>query len=173
MELSGIRKIAIVGAECTGKSSLAEALATRLGCCPWVPEFAREYLAGRNLPYTAMDVETIARGQLALEDKIAAQATDWLVCDTNLWVIKVWMDSSYQATPAWIEQEIQQRPYHLHLLTDPNIPYEADPLREHPEQRPHFTAIYRQLLEKHQVPYLYVSGSLEERVGQVVERLGV
>ncbi|CAN5404055.1 hypothetical protein BH09BAC1_BH09BAC1_09230 [soil metagenome] len=162
-----IKKVAIIGAESTGKSALAEALAKHYQCL-WVPEFAREYLLALGAPYTAEDVETIAQGQLLLEDRFAEEPHPYLFCDTNLWVIKVWMDSSYQSTPAWIEQEIKLRPYHLHILTDYHIPYEPDPLREHPEQREHFTEIYKQLLEQNGVPYLYVEGSLEERVEQGV-----
>lgn len=162
-----IKKVAIVGAECTGKSLLTEALANHFGC-PYVPEFAREYLGKLNLPYTALDVQAIARGQLSLEDEaVANTGSPYLFCDTNLWVIKVWMDNSYKATPEWIEQEIQQRQYHLHILTDYNIPYENDSLREHPNERQHFTEIYRNLLENHKVPYVYVKGCLEERVKQV------
>jgi NadR type nicotinamide-nucleotide adenylyltransferase len=171
MEPSGMRKIAIVGAECTGKSVLTEVLATAYNC-PFVPEFAREYLGKLNLPYTALDVQAIARGQLSLEDEaIANNTAPYLFCDTNLWVIKVWMDNSYAATPDWIEQEIQQRPYHLHIVTDFNIPYEIDTLREHANQRAYFTDIYRSLLEQNKVPYLYVEGSLEERVKQVIAAL--
>lgn len=163
----GMRKVAIVGAECTGKSSLAEALAEAYNC-PFVPEFAREYLGKLQLPYTALDVQAIARGQMSLEDEALANTeAPYLFCDTNLWVIKVWMDNSYKTTPEWIEREIQQRPYYLHIITDHEIPYEEDPLREHPKDRPFFTELYKQLLGKNNVPYLYVKGSLQERVAQV------
>lgn len=163
----GMKKVAIVGAECTGKSSLAEALAKQYGC-PFVPEFAREYLGKLNLPYTALDVQAIARGQLSLEDEALANCTTpYLFCDTNLWVIKVWMDNAYKATPEWIEREIAQRQYHLHIITDYQIPYEDDPLREHPKDRPHFTEQYIKLLAQNNVPYLYVKGRLTERMAQV------
>lgn len=163
----GMRKIAIVGAECTGKSSLAEALAKRCNC-PFVPEFAREYLGKLELPYTALDVQAIARGQMSLEDEaMATNDAPYLFCDTNLWVIKVWMDNSYKTTPEWIEREIQQRSYHLHIITDYHIPYENDSLREHPNERAYFTDIYRKRLDGNNVPYVYVKGSLEDRVAQV------
>lgn len=162
-----MKKVAIVGAECTGKSSLAAALAEQYNC-PFVPEFARDYLGKLNLPYTALDVQAIARGQMSLEDEaVENNNSPYLFCDTNLWVIKVWMDNSYKATPGWVEREISQRHYHLHILTDFNIPYETDSLREHPNEREHFTNIYRNLLETHNVPFVYVKGSLEERVKQV------
>jgi NadR type nicotinamide-nucleotide adenylyltransferase len=171
MEPSGMRKIAIVGAECTGKSVLTEALAKAYNC-PFVTEFAREYLGKLKQSYTALDVQAIARGQLSLEDEAVASAeAPYLFCDTNLWVIKVWMDNSYKVTPEWIEREIQQRPYHLHIVTDYNIPYETDSLREHPNQRAHFTDIYRNLLDANNVPYIYVQGGLKERIKQVITSL--
>lgn len=166
MELKCIKKIAIVGAESTGKSALAEALAAHHQCL-WVPEFARQYLSEINRPYNAADVETIARGQIALEDQLEAQSQGLLFCDTNLWVIKVWMDNAFGNTPDWIWQELNSRRYHLHVVTDFEIPYEPDPLREHPEQRPHFTALYRKLLEAHKVPYVYAKGTLAARVALV------
>lgn len=163
----GMRKVAIVGAECTGKSSLAEALA-KVYNCPFVPEFAREYLGKLQMPYTALDIQAIARGQMSLEDEaVATSKAPYLFCDTNLWVIKVWMDNSFKNTPEWIEREIKQRPYTLHIITDFEIPYEEDPLREHPKDRPYFTELYKQLLDINNVPYLYVTGTLPERIAQV------
>lgn len=170
MEPSDVMKIAVVGAESTGKTKLAEALAQHYHTA-WVPEYARQYLQDLNRPYTAHDVETIARGQMALEEELGRAGHSPLFCDTNLLVIKVWMDDAFGSTPAWMEEEIVRRPYHLHVLTDPNIPYEADPLREHPELRPHFTQIYMAHLERYQLPYLYVSGNLQQRMEAVTNYL--
>ncbi len=168
---SSIRKVAIIGAESTGKSALAAALAAHYGC-PLVPEYAREYLTDLGRPYTAQDVETIARSQLQLEDQLAIQATDLLFFDTNLWVIKVWMEHSFNFCPDWVGQEILLRDYHLHIITDYNIPYEPDPLREHPEAREYFTNIYLNLLKTNNIPYLYVTGNLSERVKQAIAQIG-
>ena len=55
--------ITIVGPESSGKTSLARELAAFYGC-PWVPEFAREYLEGLGRPYEKEDLEAIAAGQL-------------------------------------------------------------------------------------------------------------
>ena len=167
-----IERIAIVGAESTGKSWLAEALAEHYGCL-WVPEYARQYLNQIDRPYTEADVEAIARGQEAHEEELAAkQQGKYLFCDTNLLVIKVWMDSSFGDTPDWIHQGIEENRYKLHIFTDDDIPYEYDPLREHPEMRDHFTAIYEALLEGLEIPYIKVSGDKETRLKQVISVLG-
>ncbi|HZV68407.1 MAG TPA: ATP-binding protein [Saprospiraceae bacterium] len=55
--------ITIVGAESSGKTTLAMRLAWYLGC-PWVPEYARAYLEGLGRPYTEEDLGIIASRQL-------------------------------------------------------------------------------------------------------------
>ncbi|HXH19021.1 MAG TPA: ATP-binding protein, partial [Chitinophagales bacterium] len=89
-----MKKIVIVGPESSGKTFLAEKLAAHFQCL-WVPEYAREYLEKLNKPYTKEDVEKIAEGQLRLEDETAAKSKSLLICDTNLLVIKIWMDHKY------------------------------------------------------------------------------
>lgn len=152
--------MAIVGSESSGKTFLAEKLAARYGCL-WVPEYARTYLAQKNIPYTKEDVEHIARGQLAAEDAAAAASgkNGLLICDTNLLVIKIWMEHKYGAAPAWIDGEIATRKYALHLLTAPDIPYEHDPLRENPELGKYFFEKYEKLLLQLNLPFAIISGS--------------
>ncbi len=157
-----LTKIAIVGPESSGKTFLAEKLASHYQCL-WVPEYAREYLEKFNLPYTKEDVEKIAQGQLRLEDAAAKKSKSLLVCDTNLLVIKIWMDDKYGSTPQWIEKEILHRKYHLHVLTAPDIPYEYDPLRENPERGEYFFEKYKTLLEEINAAYIVISGSEKQR----------
>ncbi len=150
-------KVAIVGPESSGKTFLAEKLALHYQCL-WVPEYAREYLEGFNHPYTKEDVEKIAKGQLAAEDAAVKKSKSLLICDTNLLVIKIWMDYKYGNAPQWIEEEIIHRKYHLHLLMAPDIPYEYDPLRENPEKGEYFFEKYEQLLVSLKTTYRVISG---------------
>jgi len=55
--------ITIVGPESSGKTTLARQLAAHYGC-PWVPEYAREYLESLGGMYEELDLEAIAQGQL-------------------------------------------------------------------------------------------------------------
>ena len=172
MDRTNLKRVAIIGAESTGKTWLAENLGTHYECL-WVPEYSREYLEALNRPYTQADVEAIARGQLELEDRMAAIAQGtFLFCDTNLLVIKIWMDSSYGSTPPWVLDEIPRRTYAHHFLTDFDIPYEPDPLREHPELREHYTQKYEEALVAFNIPYTKVSGTKEQRLRQCVNVLG-
>ena len=68
-------KIAIVGPESCGKTTLARALADALNAAgiaaAWVPEYARDYFATRPYRSTPEIIEEVARGQLAAEQSLA------------------------------------------------------------------------------------------------------
>ena|ERR1700739_4603368 len=162
-----INRIAIVGPECTGKSTLAEQLAKHYHTC-FVPEYAREYIDKLNRPYTLDDIVEISKRQMKLEDELAAKANKILVCDTNLIVTKIWAEFKYKQCPAWIKENIIKRKYSLHLLTDIDIPWEADPQREHPHLRRELFEIYRSELIAEKVPFQLISGKPEIRLQQAI-----
>ena len=72
-----MHKIVIIGPESTGKSTLSQELAAHFNA-PWVPEYAREYIDQLDRPYTFDDLLAIAKGQVKLEDEMAAEAEDKL-----------------------------------------------------------------------------------------------
>ena len=69
-----MKKIVIIGPESTGKSTLCEQLATQYNSL-WCPEYAREYLLKFGTNYSYGDLLTIARGQIALEDRYMESVT--------------------------------------------------------------------------------------------------
>lgn len=166
------RRILILGPESTGKSTLAEDLANHFGE-PWVPEFAREYLEKINRPYQFEDLVEIGKGQVALEDVLAGEAKNFLFCDTDLRVIHIWSEHRFGKTDAWVLDEIGRRKYDLILLTDTDLPWTPDPLREHPEleMRQYFFKKYLQLAEESDFPFLIVSGDKETRLKTAVDAI--
>lgn len=68
--MNDMKKIVAIGPESTGKSTLCQQLAEHYDTL-WCPEFAREYLLANGVEYTYDDLLTIAKGQLAIEDKKA------------------------------------------------------------------------------------------------------
>lgn len=164
------KRIAIVGPECTGKTSLSIALAAHYQT-QWVPEYAREYLQQLERPYTQLDLLPIALGQLAAEDTLVQQANGVLICDTNLIVIKIWSDFKYGNCDPQIIKLLHQRHYDLHLLTQTDIPWENDPQREHPNQRKELFAIYKKELEKLNTSYVEISGDTHSRVASAIQAI--
>ena len=92
--VSEIKKIAVIGPECTGKSDLSQFLAEHFQTA-WVPEYARRYLDNLVRPYHQDDLLTISHGQMRLEDEWERDANKILICDTNLYVIKVWSEFKF------------------------------------------------------------------------------
>ena len=85
----GVKRIALLGAESTGKTTLARSLALRFQTI-WVPEYARDYVNMNPGPVTLETIESISREQLSQENRAAANANNFLFCDTEFIVSKVW-----------------------------------------------------------------------------------
>jgi len=158
-----IKRIAVIGPESTGKSEICQHLA-RIYETEWVPEFARFYLDRLERTYEEKDLLEIAKGQVIWEDDKAEYANNYLFCDTNLIVMKVWSDHKYGRTDEWIEQELKTRTYDYYLLGNIDLIWRPDPQREHPKQRKYFFDIYENYLKEHNLPYGIVSGIEDLRV---------
>jgi NadR type nicotinamide-nucleotide adenylyltransferase len=163
-------RILILGPESTGKSTLAADLAKHFGE-PWAPEFAREYLEKLNRAYAFEDLSVIAKGQIALEDELAQNASKFLFVDTDLRVIKVWSEHKFDKVHDWIPEEIERRIYSKILITDADLPWEADPLREHPDlgMRKYFLTKYLDLAGKSGFPFQLISGDRISRLDHSVK----
>ena len=159
---TNLKRIAVIGPESTGKSDLCQKLSSHYQT-EWVPEFARFYLDRLDRPYEQHDLKAIAEAQLTWEDDKAEYANNYLFCDTNLIVIKIWSDHKYGNTDPWIEEQIEKRIYDFYLLTNIDIPWTPDPQREHPQLRKHFFEIYENYLISRNLPYSVVSGIEGER----------
>lgn len=157
-----VKKVVVIGPECTGKSELAEYLAQEFKTV-WVQEYARHYLAGLGRPYQQKDLTVIAEGQSALEDAMAGNANKLLICDTDLYVIKIWSLFKYGQCDPKILDMIAQRKYDLYLLTYIDIPWEYDPQREHPDQRELLYSLYLEEMNNQSVPYQELKGDRKNR----------
>lgn len=170
-----IKKVVVIGPESTGKSTLSAQLAATFQTT-WVPEFARDYLVRQDGFYEEKDLLAIGKGQLALEDELIQNAKDVLICDTDLYVVKVWSEHKYGRCDSWILEQIAQRKYDLYLLTYIDIAWEDDPLREHSEEkmRVHFYNTYRDIVMNSGVPWADIRGSQAERLhtaSQVIKKM--
>ncbi len=164
-----IKKIAIIGPECTGKSALSQFLADHYKTT-YVPEYARGYIDNLVRPYQESDLITIAHGQMRLEDEWPRDS-NLLICDTNLYVIKVWSDFKFGQCDEEILENIASRKYDLYLLTYVDIPWQDDPQREHPHKREELYQCYLNEMKNQAVPYVEIKGEKEERIKLAVEAI--
>lgn len=169
-----MKKIAIIGPESTGKSTLCEGLAAHYDAA-WVPEYARGYIDRLGRDYEEGDLLEIARGQIEAESRMESEKSDGLLfCDTDLYVIKVWSEHKYNNCHPWIMQQIARREYDLYLLTAIDLPWSDDPQRENPEprMREYFFHIYRDIVQQSGVPWILVGGTGPERLKNAIWGVG-
>ena len=167
-----IKKIVVIGPESTGKSTLSKALATSLNTI-WVTEYARTFLTQTKGEYEELDLLTMAEGQLEAENSLEVNANRFLICDTDLYVFKVWSEHAYHQCHRWILEQIALRNYDLYLLTGIDMPWEADPLREHsnPHLRSYFYHQYKDIVQHSGVPWEAINGNPQERLERALDTI--
>lgn len=155
-----MKKILITGPECSGKTSMAAALAAILKA-PVVLEQAREYLSPQR-PYTLVHLDEICQLQRCAEE--ATFDAEWLICDTGPFVLNIWAVEKFGRSTPTIDSYAQNAVYHKILLCKPDFDWEEDPLRENPLDRMRLFNRYKMLLRERGLPYGIVEGSQAERL---------
>ncbi|RLD61290.1 MAG: ATPase [Bacteroidetes bacterium] len=156
-------RIVITGPESSGKSTLTEHLATHYKTL-WVAEYAREYIENLDREYNYNDILQIAKGQIARENELATKTDKFLFCDTGLIVPKIWCDVKFGKCHPWIQDIIKTHHYDLYLLCKPDIPWQADPQRENPNDRDVLFEHYLDELKTRNLLYFIVEGKEGKRL---------
>ncbi|MFN4121680.1 MAG: AAA family ATPase [Flavobacteriales bacterium] len=159
---SGIIRIAITGPESTGKSALAESLAQHYHA-KWIPEYAREYLQKNGPAYSFDDITHIAMMQQDREQS-ASKQSDLIFCDTDALVCKIWQEYVFGRTAPLVQDWFEKTTYTYTLLCNIDLPWEPDPLREHPNEREELFILYERHLMQHKRPFGIVNGQGYERL---------
>ncbi|SHM25813.1 nicotinamide-nucleotide adenylyltransferase, NadR type [Duganella sacchari] len=167
------QRIAILGTASSGKTTLAAALAKRYGTL-WVPEYLREFVdAAGRVPVDA-DQFHIARVQRERENMAALAAQRYLFCDTTPLMTAVYSRHYFGGIDAQLAPlaDAHLQDYDLTLVTAADIPWQADGLmRENEEVSIIINRMLNQELTARGIPYVPVSGSIEQRVAQVADAL--
>jgi HTH-type transcriptional repressor of NAD biosynthesis genes len=166
---SMVRRVAILGAESSGKSTLAKALATRLKT-HWATEFGRELWEEKGGVLEFGDMLRIAQTQVEREENLCCDARDWLVCDTS--PLTTWwysIETFGRADPQLTA--LAERPYEKVLLCATDCPFEQDGTRRDEAHRERQHAWYLEQLTQRGIDHLVVCGSVEQRLAQAIPYL--
>jgi len=161
-------RVAIVGPESCGKTTLARALQARLtqagvsAVC--VDEYARAYYAERAYHPAPQDVLAIARGQLEAEAQAALTQSRVLLCDSTVLTCVIWAQVAFGYADDPLLSLNRPLDYDLTLLACADIPWAPDPLRSHPHERDALLKRYREALYAAGVNPVEVRGNEEARV---------
>jgi nicotinamide riboside kinase len=167
-----MKRIVLTGAECTGKSTLAQALSEHYGE-PWTVEYVRDYVEQIDHELTREDLPSITKGQIATEDAGYSKAKRFVLHDTNLLSSIIYAKHYFGEIDDTLKQAFPQRDYTLYLLcAHEGIEWEADPgQRDSPAARAELQAKFKESLEQRQLPYVALSGDPAARFDQAVRAI--
>ena len=173
MNAHPVKRVVIIGSESSGTTTLARALAEHYRTV-WVPEYGRTYSEGRQpcgQPWRSDEFTFIALEQARMEDALAALANGVLICDTDPFATSIWHER-YMGQPSDAVREIaSRRTYDLYIVTDANIPFVQDDIRDSEPLRQWMQGRFIEELGKMRQPTIVVSGSHEERFAAAVKRI--
>ena len=167
-----VQRVAILGAESSGKSTLAEALARHYDTA-WVPEYLREFVDTRGRVPFESDQYPIARTQREREDEAAARAARFLFCDTTPLMTALYSRQYWGRVDPQLARLDGVHDYAWTFVTAPDSPWEPDGLqRESEEVRQKVHAMLIATLAERGISYVLLEGAVEERVATAVGKLG-
>ena len=171
-EPSNCVKVVLFGPESTGKTTISRQLA-RYYSSVWVPEYAREYLQdiwnNERRTCEPKDLLPIAIGQMKLENDLAKKTDSVLICDTDLLETKVYSEAYYSGTcDAILNKYAIENTYDIYFLTYIDVPWEADDLRDKPNERERMFKAFENTLIKYKRPYVVLKGNKKERLMKAV-----
>ncbi len=166
------KRVCLVGAESTGKTTLAATLAGHYHTA-WVAEYGREYsekklLGDNSESWESVEFEHIAREQSRLEDVAARQANRLLICDTDAFATSIWHRRYLNRRSPVVEAIDNTRRYDLYLLTDVNIPFVRDGFRDGEHIREWMHQLFEEELKATGRVYALVTGTPEERLSEAI-----
>jgi NadR type nicotinamide-nucleotide adenylyltransferase len=162
------RLVTLLGAECTGKSTLAPALAKHFNA-GLVTEYLREWCAAHGRTPRQHEQAHIAAEQAA-RIEAAARQHELVICDTTPLITALCSQHYFNDDALLADALAFQRRCDLILLCAPDLPWEADGfLRDGPEVRARFDARLRAALSSHGLAWLDIRGEAQaERLAQAV-----
>jgi len=168
-------RIAILGAECTGKTTLGQALAASIPPtpAPWrfVPEFLRSWCDQHQRTPRPQEQADIAKLQAASTDLQTASGFS-VIADTAPLMTAIYSEVLFQDTSLHANALEHHRTYDLTLVTGLDIPWVADGLqRDGVAVRASVNKKLREMLDVHRLPYSVVYGTGADRTRNALDAI--
>jgi NadR type nicotinamide-nucleotide adenylyltransferase len=192
-------RVVVVGAESTGTSTIAHALAEQYRCrggvwarTQCVTEEGRDYTVTKwqraravaaaagwpdppltELEWTPADFDAVAAEQTRLENQAAAAGSPLLVCDTDAFATSVWerryLGRRARGLQPWATTDLPRHDVYL-LTSHEGVPWQDDGLREGDQRvRSAMTGWFAQALTAAGQSWVLLTGSIAERLALAVQ----
>ena len=174
--ISDIKRIAFIGPECTGKTTLSKLLASHYKTS-WVAEYMRTYLQKKwdekRLTCSWNDLMPIAYGQMQSENEEIKKAKKYLFCDTNLLELVIYSYIYYGKCDPILEKHAITNQYDIIFLTYIDVPWQSDDLRDKPNEREFMFSEFQRMLDLYQKKYTILKGSIQQRKEFIIRELSI
>lgn len=166
-----VKRVVLIGAESTGKTTLAEALAKRFDTV-WVPEFGREHWERKIAELSIDDPPPswapdefleIAIEQQRREEEAARRANLVLLCDTNAFATGTWYERYQHGRDPRVDAVGARDLVHLYLHTAPDVPFVQDGFRDGEKIRDWMDRRFAEQLAERSTPVVRLEGSYDLR----------
>ena len=168
-----VLRVAIMGAESTGTTTLTRALAEAYETT-WVEEYGREYWTakissplgegGVEVGWTEDEFVHIATEQNRREDLAARTVNRILFCDTDAFATSLWFERYLDSRSSHVEALATGRRYDLTFLTGAEIPFVQDGWRDGESIREGMHRRFVERLTEEGRSYVLIEGSPERRL---------
>jgi HTH-type transcriptional repressor of NAD biosynthesis genes len=166
------KRICVVGAESTGTTTLAQALASYFDTT-WVMEYGREYSVKKQAVndnvWQSAEFTHIAAEQARREDAAACEANRLLICDTNAFATTLWHRRYVGHSSSEVEAIAGKGRCDLYLLTGDEIPFVQDGLRDGEHIRHEMHRWFEEALAAQSVPWHLLRGTPDQRLHQAAD----
>ncbi|REB05225.1 multifunctional transcriptional regulator/nicotinamide-nucleotide adenylyltransferase/ribosylnicotinamide kinase NadR [Sporosarcina sp. BI001-red] len=169
------KKIAIVGVESCGKSTLTRNLAQLFGT-EYVEEYGRtvsEEIGDGSSLLTSEHYKEIVFGHKHIEFQKIKKANKLLFIDSEAVVSQYYANMYLGQELDFIEGAIQSQNYDLYLFIEPDVLWVADGYRtfNDPEVRKKTNRVLKKMFDQRGIQYVSISGTYEERLDRSIEQI--
>jgi HTH-type transcriptional repressor of NAD biosynthesis genes len=167
-----IQKVAFMGGESTGKSTIARILAERHNT-QWVHEYGRELWEEQGGTGTFSDFLKIGKEQYYREEKLILDSDKYLFCDTTALTTEYWCRRFYHMADHRLTDLVSDtQDEYMYFLCSDDFDFVQDGLRETEEFHAEFHQGIIDDLDHRGIHYEVLTGSIEDRINQVEASLG-
>ncbi len=175
-----VKRVVVIGAESTGKSTLARLLAEHFDTL-FVPEFGREHwerkIAGRKITepppfWSADEFVEIAREQQTRENQAARTANRVLFADTNAFATGTWNERYHSVRDPRVDAIGARDKVDLYLFTSPDVPFVQDGFRDGEHIREWMDRRFAEQLADGRVPVVRLTGAYGQRLSNAISAVG-
>jgi HTH-type transcriptional regulator, transcriptional repressor of NAD biosynthesis genes len=163
-------RVAILGGESCGKTTLAKLLASHLDTA-WVPEFGRELWEQQDGKLQLPDMLKIGQTQIAHERLIGRKARRWLICDTTPMTTAFYSEQMFGCIDPALQQLAKRKYGHI-ILCAPDFDFVQDGTRQSAEFRNLQHDWYINQFQNLGLAFSIVHGSVSERLEKVYAAIG-